>query len=89
MAKPSTQTKTTDSKGRVTLGKAFANRTLLVERQGDRIVLRLARLIPESEAWLYESPEALAVVRKGLQKAKAGELSDGPKLFRRRRAAKR
>src|SRR5262245_16426708 len=85
MAKTGTQkvgtyTRLADSKGRITLGEAFANRTLLVEEQDDRIILRLARIIPESEAWLYDNTAALAAVRKGLQQARAGELQDGPKV---------
>jgi hypothetical protein len=85
MAKSGTQkvgtyTRLADSKGRITLGEAFANRTLLVEEQDDRIILRLARIIPESEAWLYDNTAALAAVRKGLQQARAGELQDGPKM---------
>ena len=78
----------TDSKGRITLGEAFANRTLLVEEQDGRIILRVARVIPESEAWLYENPAALDAVRKGLQQAKARNLQDGPKLFAEKKASK-
>ena len=86
--KVDTYTKLTDSKGRITLGEAYANRTLLVEEQDDRIVLRLARIIPESEAWLYENPAALDAVRTGLRQARAGVLKDGPKLFTKRKRQK-
>ncbi len=71
-------TKKTDSKGRLTLGEAYANKTLIVEDRGDEIVLQVARVIPEREAWLYENPRALEAVRRGLKQAAAGELSDGP-----------
>lgn len=71
MHKLSTTTKDIDSKGRITLGAAFANRTVIVEERGDEIVLKLARLIPEREAWIYENETALASVRKGLKQAKA------------------
>jgi hypothetical protein len=80
MAKPSTQIRNTDSKGRLTLGDAFANRTVLVEQRGDEIVLRLARVIPEREVWLYDNPAALASVRRGLKQARKGQFSDGPDL---------
>ena len=83
-----THMKRADSKGRITLGEAFANRTLLVEEQDGRIILRVARVIPESEAWLYENPAALDAVRKGLQQAKARNLQDGPKLFAEKKASK-
>ncbi len=72
------RTKQADSKGRVTLGEAFANRTLMVEERDDVIILRLARVIPEREAWLYENPEALAAVRRGLAQAKGKKQVKGP-----------
>ncbi len=70
-------TKQTDSKGRITLGEAFKNRTMLMEKHGDEIVLRLARVIPEAEGWLYENEKALAAVRRGLKQAKAGAFAEG------------
>lgn len=67
--------KTTDSKGRVTLGGQFANRAVIVEHQGeDAVVVRLARVIPEREAWLYENPQALQLVRRGLDQARQGKV---------------
>lgn len=83
MARPLSHTRTTDSKGRITLGESFANRTMLVEKRGDEIVLRLARVIPEREAWLYENKDALDSVRKGLKEAKARTFAKkGPDLKR-------
>lgn len=74
-------TRNTDSKGRITLGESFANRTMIVEERGDEIVLRLARVIPEREAWLYESKEALASLRRGLKQARARKFArKGPDL---------
>ncbi len=76
-----TFTRNTDSKGRITLGESFANRTMLVEHHDDEIVLRLARVIPEREAWLYDNKEALASLRRGLQQAEAGKFAPkGPDL---------
>jgi hypothetical protein len=89
MARASALTRNTDSKGRITLGKAFSNRTMLVETRGDEIVLRLVRVIPEREAWLYEKGEALAAVRRGLKQAKAGDFSKGPDLGAARKLADR
>ena len=80
MAKRTTQTKNTDSKGRVTLGEAYANQTLIVEDRGYEIVLKLARVIPEREAWLYDNSGALAAVRRGLKAAASQQFSDGPDL---------
>lgn len=68
--------KTTDAKGRVTLGGHFANRAVIVEQQGDdAVVVRLARVIPEREVWLYENPQALAAVRLGLSQARKGAVA--------------
>ena len=74
-------TRDVDSKGRVTLGPAFANRTVIVEQRDDEIVLKLARLIPEREAWLYENETALNSVRRGVNQAKGGKFTKkGPDL---------
>jgi hypothetical protein len=74
-------TKTADGKGRVVLGGQFANRAVIVERISDtEMVVKLARVIPESEAWLYDNAVALASVRKGLSQARRGQLSKGPDL---------
>ena len=71
--------KSTDSKGRVTLGGHFANRAVLVEhRSEDEVVVRLARVIPEDEVWLYENPKALASVRRGLDQARKGHVTKKP-----------
>jgi len=89
MAKRAIQSKNTDSKGRLTLGEAFANKTVLVEQRDDEIVIRLARVIPEREAWLYENPVALDAVRRGLEQARAGDLTEGPDLAKAAKVAKR
>ena len=74
-----TQTKTADSKGRVTLGERFANRTVILEEIDETEVrVTLARVIPEREAWLYENKKALASVRRGIRQAAAGQFSRNP-----------
>ena len=71
--------KSTDSKGRVALGGRFANRAVIVEhRSDDEVVVRLARVIPEREAWLYQNPGALASVRRGLDQARKGKVAKNP-----------
>ena len=80
MVRNFSQARQADSKGRIVLGGEYANRTVLVERRGDELVVRLARVIPEREAWLYENPDALGAVREGLQQAKAGKFGKGPDL---------
>ena len=72
-------TKTTDSKGRISLGKRFANRTFIIEETEEmELKLQPARIIPEREAWLYDNKEAEASVLRGLAQAKAGRLSKTP-----------
>jgi hypothetical protein len=74
-----TSHKSTDSKGRVTLGGHFANRAVIVEqRSDDEVVVRLARVIPEREVWLYKNPKALAAVRRGLDQARKGDVAKNP-----------
>ena len=71
--------KNTDSKGRVTLGGHFANRAVIVEhRSDDEVIVRLARVIPEREVWLYKNPKALASVRRGLDHARKGKVAKNP-----------
>jgi hypothetical protein len=80
--KYATLAKNVDSKGRLTLGESFANRTVLVEDHGEgEVLIRLARVIPEREAWLYDNKEALASVRRGLKQATDGKFAKkGPDL---------
>jgi uncharacterized protein (DUF1778 family) len=50
-----TETRTTDSKGRVSLPKGFANATVIVEQVSEtEVVIRKARVIPEDQARHYE-----------------------------------
>ena len=71
--------KSTDSKGRVTLGGHFANRAVIVEhRSDDEVIVRLARVVPEREVWLCENPKALASVRRGLEQARKGNVTKNP-----------
>lgn len=74
-----TSHKSADSKGRVTLGGHFANRAVIIEqRSDDEVVVRLARVIPEREVWLYKNPKALASVRRGLDQARKGDVAKNP-----------
>ena len=44
--------KTIDGKGRLTLGREFAGRTVQVEKDDGGIVIKFYRVVPEREAWL-------------------------------------
>jgi len=72
--------KTIDEKGRLTLGRAFAGRTVRVEKEDDALIVKFCRVVPEREAWLWENETAIATVERGLQQARDGELSEGPDL---------
>ena len=72
-------TRIADNKGRVGLGDRFANRSVIIQTLSEtEVVIKLARVIPESESWLYENAEALAAVRMGLAQARDGKLTAGP-----------
>jgi hypothetical protein len=72
-------TKTVDSKGRVALGKDFANCPVMIERVGpNEIRVIKARVIPEDEAWLWDNEEAAGMVKRGITQAKRHEFVDSP-----------
>lgn len=72
-------TKMTDSRGRVTLGKLFANKTVVIrENDPTEVVVTVVRTIPEREAWLFENPVAKELVATGLEQAKARQSSASP-----------
>lgn len=70
--------KTIDGKGRLTLGREFAGRTVKVERNNDGITVTFVRMVPDREAWLWENETAKGTVDRGLAQAERGELGDGP-----------
>jgi hypothetical protein len=64
-----------DSKGRITLGRlaeGVSSYRVKVEQDG-KIVLEPYAEIPARERWLFDNPEALRRVRKGLAEVKAGQ----------------
>lgn len=74
-------TKLADSKGRVVLGADFANRHVIVQPiSKTELVIKMARVIPEDEAWLYANPAALNAVHEGLAQARDGKFAASPNL---------
>ncbi len=74
-------TRMVDERGRVTLGKEFADRLVIVRRVGDGVLqVVLAEAVPARESWLYKNPEALEAVLDGLEQAKSGRTGSGPDL---------
>jgi hypothetical protein len=70
-----------DKKGRVTLGRRFAGKTVLIKELDDSsVMVTAAVVIPEQEAWLYQNQEARQAVRTGLNQAGKKEFVRGPDL---------
>ncbi len=72
--------KTIDEKGRLTLGREYAGRTVQLEKNDGAIIVKFFRVVPEREAWLWENETAKAMADRGLKQARDGELNDGPDL---------
>ncbi len=73
------ETKTADSRGRINLGKEFANKTFVFEKIGEtEMRLELARVIPEREIWLYDNPETKEAVLGALERLKSGRFAASP-----------
>lgn len=71
---------TFDQRGRVTLGKAYANKTVIVEDRNGDIILKPAAVIPERELWLHKNPAAMNMVQQGLEQARQRKTAKGPDL---------
>lgn len=81
MSRQASSPRKTDAKGRVTLGDRFKNSTVLVEDNGDEVVIRLARVVPERELWLHKNKKALGQVLHGLEEARLGKHAKAPDLI--------
>jgi hypothetical protein len=76
-----TTTRNTDKKARVTLPKDFADSLVILERISDsEIRIKKAKAIPENELWLWNNPQALSMVLKGIEEARNGKFVPGPDL---------
>jgi hypothetical protein len=75
--------KTTDSKGRISLGTSFANVPVRVETNGrGEWVIRIVEAIPAQEAWLLKNKEALNLVTAGILSARKQEFVGDPRKGR-------
>lgn len=72
------QIRTIDSKGRVNVGAAHAGLQVVLEESPTELILKPVKAVPVREAWLWENESALESVRRGIEQAAAGDLSDGP-----------
>lgn len=63
-----------DNSGRLTLGKEKAGEQYEVNEASDgTIVLTPVAVIPKRELWLWQNPDALASVKRGLEQSARGE----------------
>jgi hypothetical protein len=72
--------KTIDEKGRLTLGKEYAGKHVVIEKDDAALRVTFKRVVPEREGWLWDNPDAIGRVGEGLEQALRGNLSDGPDL---------
>ena len=74
-------TKTVDPRGRLSLGKAFANRLVIIkELGGGMLQLIPAEAVPTPEVWLHKNREAFEAVAQGIEEARAGQFAESPDL---------
>ena len=72
-------TKTVDSKGRLTLGKDFARKLVLVDELADgTLTIAPAEAIPAREAWIFKNPKVRSSLRTGLRQASEGKFAEAP-----------
>ena len=70
-----------DEKGRLTLGKAFANQFVIIQELADGVVqICRAQAVPEAELWLHKNPKVIQAVMEGIAQAREGTLVEGPDL---------
>jgi hypothetical protein len=73
--------KAVDSKGRISLGREFANHLVLVRQVADGVLeIVKATAVPDPELWLHQNPKAIRMVMEGLEQAKSGNLVEGPDM---------
>ena len=72
--------RTIDEKGRLTLGREFAGRTVQIKKDDEALVVKFYRMVPDREAWLWENEAAKGMVDRGLHQARADDLTSGPDL---------
>jgi hypothetical protein len=67
-----------DKKRRISLGLAVQTppgvRYKVMQNELGQILLDPVKTVPAYEAWVYENPERLASIKRGIAQAEAGEL---------------
>jgi hypothetical protein len=66
-----------DSAGRIIIGRKYKDKQFAVEELPDgNILLQPVVIRHEREVWLYENPEAMAALDRGLAQSARGETVD-------------
>ena len=70
-----TEFATPDAKKRLSLGEALAGATAynIYRNSLGQLILDPVKTVPASEMWLYENPQALASVKRGLRESAEGK----------------
>jgi hypothetical protein len=67
-----------DSKHRVTLGSAVQTppgvRYKVLQNEAGQILLDPIKSVPAYEAWVWENPERIASIQRGIKQAQAGKV---------------
>ncbi len=67
-----------DSKHRVSLGPSITTpqgvRYKVLQNDRGQILLDPVKTVPADEAWIYENPERIASIKRGISQAQAGHL---------------
>ena len=83
--------KSVGASGRISLGKEYAGRQVLVEMPAEGVwIIKTARIVPDNEAWL-ENPQIKQRVARAIEwvSQHAPEASDPDKLVTRKQDVKR
>jgi len=73
------QIRTTDNRGRVSLGAEFAHKPVTIKRLSEgRVELSVCEPVPIEQAWLLRNKKALKLLEKGLEQARNGEVAQDP-----------
>ena len=77
------QVKHVDTKGRITLGRNYANRVVIVNQNKDgELFIKPAEVIPAREVWLHKNKAALSSLEKGIEEARQGKFAkDKPDIY--------
>jgi hypothetical protein len=66
-----------DSRGRFSIGAIAKSKTYRVQvNEAGQILLDPVVAVPERELWLWQNPEAIASVQRGIEQAGRGEFQD-------------